>query len=241
MARSVTDRAAFEINLKEKLISVENATTYRVCALIRKRSLWGILGWVYFLERRRRTSPLPGNLLLYGGKIEHSTEEEFQDANSRAAVARELNQETAPLDDPSRFKGGQFNEFASLYGKAENGEMVAVDIYTLQDDLSRQLKTNWIRNNQREKARLVPALLQEKREQLEGEQNRRPRDESMIQRIETEIRDLEDSITAGPPVKIRHFLGIWIRMTLLRTTVDWTKLSPFAAYALLMDSRQRRT
>lgn len=230
-------RSGFEIDLGKKLISTAGATEYSAMALLRKRTLFGWLGDVYFVEYRikKKNKSTPGRYALFGGTIEQSNDE--KDLTPKVALARELNEEIG--EPPSgKFKDGHFDFVASLLGGAEVDGSIATDIYRLKDTQANELNFARIVNYQ--KARKDE--YEEKTKELAALESKPAgsRDEGKIQELKNDIARLTHIISAGRPFKVRNFHGVWIAIDWTRVTPDWKKFSPVAAYALIADGRQRK-
>ena len=223
--------------MDNQTISTQDAEQYSAFALIRKRSGKGLLGYVYFLEKRIVAGkPMFG---LYGGEIEHTdpTKGELdRDRTPVAALARELNEELGSFGKgkSQKFRPADLHEFASLYRDSEGREKKAVDIYRLDSEIAQRIHKTAIKDRRN--------VLLKERSELE-------------RRLEKTIGDVEkseilkrideiDNTVGGRPIRVRRWRGLWIRLRwtwpcplFWRVTPDWPNFSPIAAYSLFTDAR----
>ena len=105
--------------INEKSVQIENVEKHTAFAVIKKRTLLGV---IYFLEHRKRSDSWAGRYALYGGKRKDG------ERSYESVLARELDEE---LGVPA-----QDNDLISqhfLITPRQNGKMTAKEIFTLQD------------------------------------------------------------------------------------------------------------
>jgi hypothetical protein len=229
-----TNYGEYKIDLDKQSISTADAEHYSALAIIRKQSIRRLLGHVYYLERKliggKRT------FALYGGGIGHSDPTKptpDKDRTPAAALARELDEEIGEFGRrPQKFQPADFKEFASLLRNSERRQILAVDIYTLDDPVAEKIHKGHILKYQRKRRAELTDLRLKHKSASQADQAE----------IETKIKFLED-ILGGSPVRVRRWFGVWIMLRWAfpwpfpwRIRPNWSRFSPLAAYSLMTDA-----
>ena len=237
LTQTEPETSSHRIDLDNQTISTQDAEQYSSFALIRKRSVKGFFGHVYFLEKRMVAGK--SMLGLYGGEIEHTDPTKWEldrDRTPVAALARELNEELGSLGKgkSQKFRPADLHEFASLYRDSEGREKKAVDIYRLDDEIAEHIHKKAIKHRRN--------VLIEERSDLERDLENALEFEKEKE-IKARIEDINSTV-GGRPVRVRRWFGIWIHLRwtwpcplFWRITPDWANFSPIAAYTLLTDAR----
>lgn len=213
--------ARMQMNLEQSTISFAHASEAVALCLIRKKTWGGLGGYVYFLEKRKKKpgKRTPGKYTLYGGGIEYTNALKFEDSASQSALAREIEEELGLQYGP-----GRYDFMLSTLGGREVGDIIATDVFVMHDDAARRVTSRAIRRHQ-----------SRSRESLENIKAgaSSPSDEQ-------ELQKLESAVSAGSPKKIRDWSSAIFPLRLFPKP-DFSRLSPLAAYAVLMDIRSRQT
>lgn len=240
------DRTDYKIDLDKETIDIKDAhPNIRAYCIVRRRSLFGILGNVYFIERK--THATFGKYSLYGGTVKHTDpgkQERDLERTTLGAVKRELREEIGMIGRGKarrEFVDGDIEpDFASMLRLAEGGDKFAVDIFTLKQDAADMIRFRSIVENHRDRA----ADIERKRAALA----QLPAGEARAA-LEREIEDLTEQL-GGLPVKVRRLpsvLGLpamWLMFRFafpaplpIRFRPNWFEFNPVAAFALMTHAR----
>ncbi|MEZ5895511.1 MAG: hypothetical protein R3C40_08660 [Parvularculaceae bacterium] len=228
----------FRIDLDKKSISTGDAQGYSALCLIRKASVWGFFGHVYYLETKKIKGQK--SYSLFGGGIELADRDEVKaDPSPQAALAREFDEEIGPLPSLGnrKFSAADFHEFCSLLRNAEKGDKIAVDIYSLDDLTASAVHKKNIEDTRQ-------SHIDRKKECMAGLAT--TTDKKEIEELNKKISYYSE-IVAGKSVRIRRWLGMWWHLRWAfplpifpwRIRPNWSEFSPMAAYAIMTDNRIR--
>lgn len=249
MSGSIVESSRNNINYridldKETIDTKEAYPNYRAYCIVRKRSAFGLLGNVYFVEKK--THDTFGKFGLYGGTVKHTDpgkQERDHERTTLGAVKRELDEEIGEIGrrkNRRRFTDSDFEEFSSMIRFAEGGDKFAVDIFALKQDAADMIRFASIVRNRRDRK----AKIDDKRTALARLQPGEARSA-----LEREVEELEEQL-GGLPVKVRRLpsvLGLpsmWLMLRIaipaplpIRFRPNWFEFNPVAAFAMMTHAR----